>query len=464
MPIRFVFTFLLLASVGLTGCNLAPFEATPIGGYAPVPVVGVQMHSTAVVLAPGDELQVLAIPVYGEYNDRWERPFPPVSFEWTSSDPSILEAGANGRLRAHRSGRVVVTARGAGHHDTATVVVRAAPEPTGATFTRISVGGLHACGLDAAGGISCWGSNSLGAVGAGDPRESVNYLAPVRTRGSTSFRDVAAGSAISCGLAVDGAAHCWGGEVAQRQPTPVAGAQGFVQLTTTAFTACGRTDAGQVFCWGRGFGVTPRPIALPQPVLSIDGHCGLTEAGAALCWSAEPGVETLTAASPLVQISSGFLSTCALDAAGRAFCWGLNESGELGTGAPTDSCRLPYMPAFGCHREPTPVLGGLTFSSLAVGNRFACGVAEGGRAYCWGFNLHGQLGNGGFARSDLPVAVAADLSFSSIAAHESRACGVTIEGEGYCWGNAFLGDGRTGAVPPDRTTGTPRPTRVQRPL
>jgi alpha-tubulin suppressor-like RCC1 family protein len=39
------------------------------------------------------------------------------------------------------------------------------------------------------------------------------------------------------------------------------------------------------------------------------------------------------------------------------------------------------------------VQGGTTFASISAGQRHACGVSTDGKAYCWGSNVFGALGN-----------------------------------------------------------------------
>ena len=70
-------------------------------------------------------------------------------------------------------------------------------------------------------------------------------------------------------------------------------------------------------------------------------------------------------------MSAGRLQTCALTSGGQAYCWGSNSNGELGTG---DSVTIQI---------PRPVTGGLSFTSLNVGQGSSCGIAN-GAAYCWG--------------------------------------------------------------------------------
>lgn len=61
--------------------------------------------------------------------------------------------------------------------------------------TTLSVGWNHACVLDAAGGVACWGASSKGQLGDGS---------------LTGARSVSAGGNSSCAVFDDGAFACWG--------------------------------------------------------------------------------------------------------------------------------------------------------------------------------------------------------------------------------------------------------------
>jgi alpha-tubulin suppressor-like RCC1 family protein len=88
---------------------------------------------------------------------------------------------------------------------------------------------------------------------------------------------------------------------------------------------------------------------------------------------------------------------------------------------------------------------GLTFQSVSAGFTHSCGVTTPGDAYCWGWNLRGQLGDGTNTDSNVPVEVSGGLTFQSVSAGGAHSCGVTPAGDAYCWGRNFAGQLGNGA-------------------
>ena len=143
------------------------------------------------------------------------------------------------------------------------------------------------------------------------------------------------------------------------------------------------------------------------------------------------------AADRFVQVAAGARHACALTAVGRAFCWGTNEFGQLGNPTYTSSA-LPVP------TEATPPL-----ASLSAGFNHTCAVSRDGRVYCWGSNGSGELGDGTRTARPIPTPVRSTTVFRAVSAGEAHTCAVADDGAGYCWG-APLGaipglDGR----PPD---------------
>ncbi len=141
------------------------------------------------------------------------------------------------------------------------------------------------------------------------------------------------------------------------------------------------------------------------------------------------------------QLSTGKFHSCGVSE-NRAYCWGWNRHGALGDG--TFTRRL----------TPVAVAGGLSFSGVSAGNEYNCGVTSEKLAYCWGYNNNGGLGDGTTTLRLTPVAASGGLHFGSVntslVGHST--CGVTTGERAYCWGNNFLGQLGDGTYATDRLT------------
>jgi alpha-tubulin suppressor-like RCC1 family protein len=147
-----------------------------------------------------------------------------------------------------------------------------------------------------------------------------------------------------------------------------------------------------------------------------------------------PSLAVTSAALTFRQVSAAGTHTCGVTPENVAYCWGLNHYGELGDGTMTDRAR------------PVPVQGGLHFRLVSVGEDHTCGVTTENVAYCWGLNLYGQLGDGTTRDgSTTPVAVAGGRHFRMLEAGGAHTCGLSDpDRRAYCWGNngyGQLGDG-----------------------
>lgn len=134
-----------------------------------------------------------------------------------------------------------------------------------------------------------------------------------------------------------------------------------------------------------------------------------------------------------VSASKG-LHTCGVTTDNRAFCWGFNLFGELGDGSFINRSR------------PVAVLGAIPFRTISSGNIHNCGVTTENQAYCWGGNSVGQIGDGTAAARLAPVLVVGGLKFRQVSTGMQHTCGLTSASRIYCWGNnnfGQLGDGTT---------------------
>ena len=96
------------------------------------------------------------------------------------------------------------------------------------------------------------------------------------------------------------------------------------------------------------------------------------------------GVNTVTPWPP-ESISAGTFHACEI-VSGKAYCWGDNTDGELGNNS-TISSSVPVAVYTG------GVLSGVTLTQISAGYYFTCALSSAGAVYCWGNNGRGQLGN-----------------------------------------------------------------------
>jgi alpha-tubulin suppressor-like RCC1 family protein len=277
-------------------------------------------------------------------------------------------------------------------------------------FVEISTGGGHACALTAEGQAYCWGDAMRGQLGNGSTTSADR---PVRVVGELRFRTLAAGNGHTCGITREERLYCWGsnlfgelgnGRYGEDTTVPVAVTEGlrFRSVSTGTENTCAVTVEGALYCWG----------------LNASGQLGTASTetcrwgDASYPCATRPlqvsGNRTWSAVSTRMNV------TCGLSE-GRAYCWGENRQGLLGAAA-ADRCQDPAAVALGkvepfpCSRAPLPVSGPDTFRSISTMWSSTCALTPEGRAYCWGANGVGQLGDGSTARRTEPTPVVQRLS------------------------------------------------------
>jgi alpha-tubulin suppressor-like RCC1 family protein len=149
--------------------------------------------------------------------------------------------------------------------------------------------------------------------------------------------------------------------------------------------------------------------------------CQAGPAGTSVYCSAHPLAATTTLR--FVRLSAGFTHACALSDDHRAYCWGDNGQGQLGD----EYYGIRYAPSLTTDR---------TWSLVEAGGPTTCGTAAGGGTYCWGLNLSGLLGTGTKVEiSTTPQLVAGGHTFTELSAGATHMCGLTAAGAAYCWGD-----------------------------
>ncbi|MFH2010106.1 MAG: hypothetical protein ABI333_26145 [bacterium] len=136
--------------------------------------------------------------------------------------------------------------------------------------------------------------------------------------------------------------------------------------------------------------------------------------------------------SRYVGISAGYLHSCAFTADGSAWCWGYGVSGQLGNGSTSDSS------------TPVKVVGLANTTTISAGKFHSCAATSDGSAFCWGLGGDGRLGNGSLSESPTPVPVTDLEDVVTVSAGNGHSCAVLMDGSTWCWGggwNGELGDG-----------------------
>jgi alpha-tubulin suppressor-like RCC1 family protein len=132
----------------------------------------------------------------------------------------------------------------------------------GLTFARLASapGGRTTCGLTAAGEAWCWGQGVFGELG--DGLGNGNALVPVRVVGGHTFTQLSGGAYHVCGVTAAGEVYCWGNNATgaigsppgtvEATPIKVPGLSGITQIAAGAGFTCALDAAGHASCWGTG--------------------------------------------------------------------------------------------------------------------------------------------------------------------------------------------------------------------
>lgn len=136
--------------------------------------------------------------------------------------------------------------------------------------------------------------------------------------------------------------------------------------------------------------------------------------------------------SNVAKVSAGDYTTCALKTNGALYCWGYNGHGEIGDGSNVDK-NVPSQ-VFGMSSGVSEV----TTSTGDAREGHTCVIKNGG-AFCWGSNSYGQVGNGSTVDVNTPSPVAGmEQGITQIAAGGYHTCAIK-NSKLYCWGDNYRG-------------------------
>jgi alpha-tubulin suppressor-like RCC1 family protein len=334
---------------------------------------------------------------------------------------------------------------------------------SGKTIVSISTGYSHTCAIASDNQAYCWGSDINGQLGNGATSGTQASPVAVDTSGVLSGKtilSISVGLNHTCAIASDNLAYCWGldgsgqlgnGATSSTQVSPVAvdtsgvlSGKTTLSISASYSNTCAIASDNLAYCWGAdtsgqlGNGATSgnqvSPVAVDtsgvlsgktvSSLFTNGSHtCAIASDSLAYCWGADTtgqlgnGATSGNQVSPVAVDTSGVLSgktilsisvgdshTCAIASDNLAYCWGSDTDARLGNGATSGTQVSPVAV------DTAGALSGKTVSSISAGTSHTCAIASDDLAYCWGWDIVGQLGNGAYAgATDSPVAVTQDL-------------------------------------------------------
>ena len=142
------------------------------------------------------------------------------------------------------------------------------------------------------------------------------------------------------------------------------------------------------------------------------------------------------------SISSDSWCEAAITEDGDLYCWGYNLHGQVGNGTTE------------VQTKPIKVLSDVKTIFYSYGNcNSVLAIVENGDLYCWGYNFSGGVGNGTIEDQIIPVKVLSSVKTVSISSYRSfhrsssfSVSAITENGDLYCWGgnkHGQIGNGTT---------------------
>lgn len=139
----------------------------------------------------------------------------------------------------------------------------------------------------------------------------------------------------------------------------------------------------------------------------------------------------------MVAIAAGNEHSVALSVDGKIYAWGSNTSGQLGDGTRDNDLSIATVQG----------LEDINVVAIAAGGVHTLALSDDGKVYAWGYNYHGQVGDGTNAihrTSPLLVEGLSNREIVAIAAGTRHSMALDIYGRVYAWGSndsGQLGDG-----------------------
>ncbi len=173
-----------------------------------------------------------------------------------------------------------------------------------------------------------------------------------------------------------------------------------------------------------------------------------TNTGTSYDYTAQPGVHSLTVqtkendkgwtiivSQPFKAVSAGAQHTVAIKTDGSLWAWGYNAHGQLGDGTNID------------RNVPKQIGTDTNWTVVSAGGEHTVAIKRDGSLWAWGVNSYGQLGdgtNGWLKDKNIPTKISDAKDWNVVSAGYAHTMAIKTDGSLWAWGwncNGQLGDG-----------------------
>jgi alpha-tubulin suppressor-like RCC1 family protein len=323
----------------------------------------------------------------------------------------------------------------------------------GKSIRSIAVGGSHTCAITYDNQAYCWGANASGQLGNTSNTDSALPVVVTNTGVLASKRvmSITAGISHTCAVASDSLAYCWGsgsygqigdaGGVARNAPVAVSVAgvlsgKSIRSIAAGGFHTCVVANDSLAYCWGYNANGQLGDNSTTNRTSPVAVNTAGALSGKTVRIIAANGIPDVT--------NNGYGHTCVIASDSLGYCWGYNAKGQIGDNSTTNRLVPTAVNVAG-------VLAGKTLVSISNSAQSTCSVASDGMVYCWGYNNVSQLGNGSASDSLVPVqsnraGSPNGATAMAVISGSSSSCTIALDNKAYCWGsnsNGQLGDNTT---------------------
>ena len=285
---------------------------------------------------------------------------------------------------------------------------------TTSCFRLVSAGGCHSLGIDTNNKLWTWGLNSSGQLGNNCTTTS---CVPINISPTCSFLYASAGTSHSLAIDTNGKLWSWGnntyGQLGDNTvtnrciPVAVCSTCSFCAIRGGLFSSLAIDTTGKLWSWGEnGWGTLGNNSTVNRCIpVAVCSTCSFR------------------------NISLVVYHSIAIDINNKIWTWGNNTYGQLGNNTTTGSC-IPI------NISPT-----CSFCYAETGNYHTLAIDTTGKLWSWGYNDQGQLGNNTYSLGTcrcIPVAVCSLCSFCNISA-KSHSMAVDTTGKAWTWGCNCIG-------------------------